>query len=153
MKVDFVKIGSAVPHQFQQSRVCWRYLDPRSQANMTTICIFFALLFLMPFAVASERSDYCHDPDAAKQWNRLLDRHASDPAVIKLYALRIGLCKMIDQGKLDVNQAIDIFEQERSRVIIERQQDEELLRCGAPIAGTTLSKQTISNIVQKCIPL
>lgn len=62
-----------------------------------------------------------------KRWDSIkkLRRDApNDPLVIRMYAMRKGLCAMIEEGKITRDQGTEIFELERSRVLIERQQNE-----------------------------
>jgi hypothetical protein len=46
---------------------------------------------------------------------------------VRLFALRLGLCQLVDAGLLTLDRATTIFEQERQGALIERQreQDEE----------------------------
>ena len=67
-----------------------------------------------------EPAHFCADPATNREWAELLAQNPEDRIVVRLYALRVGLCTMIDQNLIDVDQAIAWFEQERSKAVIER---------------------------------
>ena len=51
-----------------------------------------------------------------KKWNEVIAKHSAEPLLVKLYAMRVGLCQMVDDGKIDLDTAIDVFEAERSKL-------------------------------------
>jgi len=72
---------------------------------------------LMGFVVNSFASEnYCHDADKIKEWEGIITKHSAEPLLVKLYAMRVGLCQMVDDGKIDLDTAIDVFEAERSKM-------------------------------------
>lgn len=73
---------------------------------------------------AQSTKNYCHSPENKKEFDDLLAKHSSDTGIIKLYALREGLCAMIDHGQITLDEGIDIWELERSKIVIERTNDE-----------------------------
>ena len=73
-----------------------------------------------PEPSAPEPAHFCADPAANKEWAALLAKNPEDRIVLRLYALRTGLCGMIAQNLVDVDRAITLFEQERSKAVIER---------------------------------
>jgi hypothetical protein len=89
-------------------------------------------LLLMVFARLSsadagnmeEGENYCHDPAALAQNQALLGSHPSDPVIIRLIALRDGLCNMVDKGQITVEQGIDIFNDEKNKSILQRSNEE-----------------------------
>lgn len=87
-----------------------------------------ALTVLGLFAVSTSATDdsrnRCHDPATVADWERLLSSNPRDPVVIRLYGLRRGLCSMIDDGLVELDQAIEIFNQEHARGVVERYQEE-----------------------------
>ncbi len=72
------------------------------------------------FCADPEPAHFCADPATNREWAELLAQNPEDRIVVRLYALRVGLCTMIDQNLIDVDQAITWFEQERSKAVIER---------------------------------
>ena len=76
--------------------------------------LFVCLLGFAVNALASE--NYCHDDAEIKKWNEVIAKHSAEPLLIKLYAMRVGLCQMVDDGKIDLDTAIDVFEAERSKL-------------------------------------
>jgi hypothetical protein len=78
------------------------------------------LLVLTRPALAEDAVNYCHKPTVDAQWKQLLARTPRDPIVIRLYALRDGLCGMVDAGQLDLETAVKVFDLEHVRGVIER---------------------------------
>jgi hypothetical protein len=76
--------------------------------------LFVCLLGFAVNALASE--NYCHDAAEIKTWDEVIAKHSTEPLLIKLYSMRVGLCQMVDEGKIDLDTAIDVFEAERSKV-------------------------------------
>lgn len=103
---------------------------------MTKLLITLYVLFSQSFALLaddkgpgvenpkSDPDNYCYQQEAWKNIDNLLKDAPNDPLVIRMYAIRKGLCILIEEGKITRDQGAEIFELERSRVIIERQQDE-----------------------------
>ncbi len=58
--------------------------------------------------------NYCHEKKAANSVEGLFEKNRKDPLIIKLVALRVGLCTMLDEKKVTLDSAIDIFEDEKS---------------------------------------
>jgi len=77
---------------------------------------------------AAEADNYCHDKTALDEWQALLSKYPDDADIIKLYALRSGLCAMVERDQLALDRAIAIFEAERVRIITEKQWDRERLQ-------------------------
>jgi hypothetical protein len=63
---------------------------------------------------------FCDDPAADQEWAEILAGNPQDDVVVRLYALREGLCSMIAGDLLPVERAIVLFEEEREKAIIER---------------------------------
>lgn len=68
--------------------------------------------------------NYCHEQKAADSVNGLLEKNGKDKLIIKLVALRAGLCSLVDAKKIPLESAIDIFEEEKNRAIVERSKEE-----------------------------
>ncbi len=60
-----------------------------------------------------------NDAEANQQSPRLLMKAPDDPMTIRLYALRDGLCSMVDRGQVQLGVATAIFEDARSPRIME----------------------------------
>ena len=73
----------------------------------------------------SSTPDYCDDPVGWQSMDGLLQSAPGDELVIKLYALRVGLCQMIKDKKIDTQAGIDLFETERQRAIDRRTLEEQ----------------------------
>lgn len=73
---------------------------------------------------APTTKNYCHAPENKQQFEQMLAQYPNDPGIIKLYALREGLCAMIDKGQVTLETGIDIWDEERSKIVIDRSKDE-----------------------------
>ena len=83
-------------------------------------------VFATGTALAEEQPvNYCHDEEVNADWEKMLLDTPKDPLIIKLYGLRIGLCRMIDQGKLSLEQGAEIWNQEHAQSVIQRTQEDE----------------------------
>jgi hypothetical protein len=88
-----------------------------------------ALLILMlavSFGLrAEERAvNYWKDPQKAAEWEKHLTDTPEDPLIVKLYALRVGLCKRVDEGQVELQEAIRIWDIEHARSVNERLLDD-----------------------------
>ncbi len=78
------------------------------------------MALLASYSVHGDESDnYCNDAEINQQWTRLLMKSPDDPMTIRLYALRDGLCNMVDRGQVKLGVAIAIFEDARSPEVME----------------------------------
>ncbi|HYE36767.1 hypothetical protein [Methylocaldum sp.] len=84
------------------------------------------LTLTLPFSLQAEELpvNYCKDPKITADWEKQLANTPEDPLVIKLYALRVGLCHMVDQGRVKLEEAIRIWDIEHARSVNERLLDE-----------------------------
>ena len=64
----------------------------------------------------------CHDLKSNKTWEQVKRNHRREGDIGALYALRVQLCRQIDAGILNVQEATERFETERDRVIRERRE-------------------------------
>ena len=89
-----------------------------------TLSIFPLFAFADDGKEEQESKNYCHSQENKQQFDQMLSEYPKDQGVVKLYALRVGLCGMIDKGQIDLDTGIDIWELERSKITIERTNDE-----------------------------
>ncbi len=80
----------------------------------------FVLLVLSSIVKAETNS--CHDPESNKTWEQVKRNHRREGDIGALYALRVQLCRQIDAGILNVQEATERFEVERERVIKKRRE-------------------------------
>lgn len=86
------------------------------------------ILFLSPLCAADtskEPNNYCKDEASWQQWQGLLEKHPQDDAIHALYATRLGLCSMVESGKIDLDRATKIFESMRESLIDRYREDEK----------------------------
>jgi hypothetical protein len=72
---------------------------------------------------ANPEHNYCLDAEANADWDNLVRKNQGDAAIEKLFALRIGICAMIAENRLALADGIKYFEQERERLLQERQRE------------------------------
>lgn len=72
----------------------------------------------------TDPDNYCYQQKAWDDIEKLRQDAPNDPLVIRMYAMRKGLCALIEEGKITLEQGVEIFELERSRTLIERQREE-----------------------------
>lgn len=80
-------------------------------------CVIFAFS-------ANATENYCHDANKNESWEKLVKQFPEDTVILRLYALRRGLCAMIDEETIELEKAIDLFEIEKDRGIRERNVEE-----------------------------
>lgn len=82
-----------------------------SARYLTATILLTANLLLIPASHAAS-VNYCHDEQAQRDWEKLV-RNDSEPEVKELYHLRKELCRKVDDGVINLDTAIEIFESER----------------------------------------
>jgi hypothetical protein len=89
--------------------------------------LLIVLMFIAQAAFAEEKLpvNYCHDEGVNADWEKMLADTPEDPLIIKLYGLRVGLCRMIDEGKVSLEQGIEIWNQEHAKSVNQRSGEEE----------------------------
>jgi hypothetical protein len=112
-----------------------RRFCPADFIRRAKIMFAASLLSLLSIGTARAGENYCQDPEANRQWLEMLARTPDDPLIIKLFALRSGLCVLVEQRLIALDQATDIFEQERSEAMTERHREEQERRFQS--SGTT----------------
>ena len=70
-------------------------------------------------AHGDEPDNYCNDAEVNQKWTRLFMKSPDDPMIIRLYALRDGLCAMVDRGQVKLEVATAIFEDARSPKVMQ----------------------------------
>lgn len=68
--------------------------------------------------------NHCHDAAAWIKLDDLLRRFPNDHLVIRAYATRQGICRLIDEKKISLETGIQIFDIERQRAVMERSMEE-----------------------------
>ena len=63
--------------------------------------------------------NYCNDQKGWEEWDDLIRKCPNDSDLQALHALRIGLCIKIEQGSINLEDAIDIFDKAH-QVVIEK---------------------------------
>ena len=86
------------------------------------LSIFFVLM--VSNASFAESENYCHNKEAWKEWDALVEKNPNDMELQALHALRIGLCVKVNRGGITLDQATEIFESARDAIIEKRKTDE-----------------------------
>jgi exonuclease VII small subunit len=69
-------------------------------------------------------------------WQERVNTHPDDQEVQVLHALWMGLCFKVETGDLALDDAITIFENARSTLIQQRQEENRAKKEAAPLSGT-----------------
>ena len=79
----------------------------------------FVLIFVLSFSVnhGGATDNYCQDQESWDEWEALIEKYPGDMDLHALHALRIGLCAKVNRGDLSVEEATDIFERARERIL------------------------------------
>ena len=89
----------------------------------------FALLLILLLSftnVHAEEKHYCHDSASWAEWDRQLEKANDDNVDFKaLYALRVGLCTMIERNQILIKDAIRVFEAKRKEYIDKRKKEQK----------------------------
>jgi hypothetical protein len=105
-----------------------------SRHRYTAFVILAVIALVLPHVVNAEqpidpkddpKQNYCKDAEKNAAWSKMFSQHPLDPAVVKLYALRSGLCVMIDTGMITLDNAVIYFDEEWNKFIIEREEREK----------------------------
>ncbi len=90
----------------------------RAARNLACIAVLTA--FAAGAAPDSDQQiNHCHDSQANSEWARLAHENHQSDIWQRLFALRVGLCVMVERDELSVDRATHIFEAERTRGIAE----------------------------------
>jgi len=72
-----------------------------------------------------ESANFCLDPQNAISNEKLAKEHPNDELLVKIVALRAGLCDLISKEIIDLDFAIDVFNHEYDRTIMKRLEEEQ----------------------------
>ena len=80
------------------------YMRPKT-ITLLLFSAFFSMHSLPTMSSATEKAtpNYCRDEASWNHWHSLLTEHPSDETIIYLYALRRGLCSMVESGNLEID--------------------------------------------------
>jgi exonuclease VII small subunit len=77
-------------------------------------------------------------------WQERVNTHPDDQEVQVLHALWMGLCFKVETGDLALDDAITIFENARSTLIQQRQEENRAKKEAAPLSGTDRAEKQSS---------
>jgi len=83
--------------------------------------VLFGWLWMVPAVAAT---NYCQDPAANQEWAEQIRANSGDKLLLRLFALRLGLCEMVRWELITLSEATALFETERVRAVQERQLEE-----------------------------
>lgn len=96
----------------------------------TAFFLVLASALLLAGSGWAAEPNYCRDEDSWAEWHRLLADNPADDGIYGLYALRRGLCGMVESGAIDETRATRIFEAAREELVGKRLEEERLKRSG-----------------------
>lgn len=71
-----------------------------------------------------EEINHCLDQQSAAENESLVRKYPADTTLVRLAAIRIGLCDFVDKGIITVRKATEIFELEKVKGITKKWKDE-----------------------------
>jgi hypothetical protein len=74
---------------------------------------------------SDQSTNFCFDPKAAQKNEALARETPHDPILIRLVAMRAGLCDLIAKKIIDLDFAIDLFNGEHAHGIQKRIEEEQ----------------------------
>ncbi|MDD5493565.1 MAG: hypothetical protein PHG36_02675 [Dehalococcoidia bacterium] len=85
------------------------------------------LLMALSFSAGADDlpKNFCLNHETAQQNETLARQHPTDDALIKLVALRAGLCDLLNKQIIDLDFAIDLFNAEHAHGIQQRLKEEQ----------------------------
>ena len=93
-----------------------------------TNTLLMVLLCVVSLSVTADEKkatkNYCHDQADKKEFDELLRKHPTDTGIIRLFAMRQGLCEMIDKQQIPLETGVDLWAIERQKILIERTKEE-----------------------------
>ena len=95
-------------------------MNSSKKINKLKSMVIYALLLtavLAAPAVAAETKNHCHDEATWSNWHKLLADNPDDDELYGLYAMRRGLCGMVEAGTIDIDRATYIFESARKALL------------------------------------
>ena len=93
---------------------------------MRRLMVLLLLLMACSNVQAAGSKNYCLDQQVNSEWAGILARSPDDQIVIRLFALRIGLCELVKRKVVALDKATEIFEHERNKAVNERKHELEL---------------------------
>ena len=105
---------------------------------------FLVLLISLPTSLFAmdEPTNFCLDKQASINNDVIAARKPNDPRIIRLVALRTGLCNLLAKRIIDLEFAIDLFNQMQSSSITE--QVDENIRDGQSYEGDFIAMWSLS---------
>ncbi|MCF8006399.1 MAG: hypothetical protein K9K84_03225 [Methylovulum sp.] len=89
---------------------------------MRSYLLFIALntLCCTAYAAADINQKYCVDSKTTQEFIKLLTDHPHDTGIVRLVALKEGLCNMINQHHVSIHIANQLWDTERQKMFLER---------------------------------
>lgn len=90
--------------------------------------VLLVLMLALSFTASGEEqtpaTGWCLDKERNAQWGEQIKKFPQDPAIVHLFALRHGLCQMLEAEMIELDFAIDLWEQQRALEVQRRQEEE-----------------------------
>jgi hypothetical protein len=126
-------VGVDVDEQTREAIENWQHLGAAGimssrvigMRHFLALVAFLLLALVSAPALATDSQNRCHDLATMADWEKLLSENPKDPVVIRLYGLRRGVCSMIDEALVQLDQAIEIFNTEHAKGVVERYNEEQ----------------------------
>ena len=85
--------------------------------KMATLILFLISALALCICSVAVAENHCNDQESWREWEALVQNYPDDMDLHTLHALRIGLCAKMSRGDLSVDEATEIFERARDRIL------------------------------------
>jgi hypothetical protein len=73
--------------------------------------LYLILMIVLTLPAYAQETNYCHDPESWQEWDALVEKYPGNMDIQMLHAVRIGLCKKIEDGSISFETARDAFDE------------------------------------------
>ena len=71
------------------------------------------------------KTGWCLNPEINRNWGQLITKSLHDPAIVRLFALRNGLCQMLENGMIEKDFAAGLWNEAHEWELEQRRKEEE----------------------------
>jgi len=71
--------------------------------------LLLLLILLFTLSAQAQEANYCHDSESWKEWDALVEKYPGNMDIQMLHAVRIGLCKKIEDKTISFETAREAF--------------------------------------------
>jgi len=92
--------------------------------SLILLFVFSLPVYAESFEIPEEPTNFCLDKQNALDNEEIARKNPYDEDIIKVVALRTGLCDLLDKGLIELDFAITLFNETHSMILMKRIQKE-----------------------------